>query len=126
MNSNIRKLGDGHQWFSWVARDEMATIVCHVLITDAMEGPVNAVSPNPVRNAEFFATLGLVLGRKPWLPMPAFALQLILGDMADRLILASRRIEPCRLLETGYIFRFPQLEVALRHEIEMIGLSSMK
>jgi uncharacterized protein (TIGR01777 family) len=121
MGANISRLGSGRQWFSWVAREEMASIVQHALVTDALSGPVNAVSPNPVRNAEFFATLDRVLGRKPRLPMPAFLLRLMLGEMADALILASRRIEPRRLLETGYAFRFPELDVALRHELAAIA-----
>jgi uncharacterized protein (TIGR01777 family) len=121
MFMNLRRLGSGRQWFSWVARDEVASIVHHALVTDALDGPVNATSPNPVRNAEFFATLGRVLGRQPFVPMPAFLLQLILGQMADALILASRRIEPRRLLASGYEFRFPELEVALRRELDMIG-----
>jgi uncharacterized protein (TIGR01777 family) len=121
MFMHLRRLGSGRQWFSWVARDEVASIVHHALVTDALDGPVNATSPNPVRNAEFFATLGRVLGRQPFVPMPAFLLQLILGQMADALILASRRIEPGRLLATGYAFRFPELEVALRRELDMIG-----
>jgi uncharacterized protein len=117
MNSNIRRLGSGQQWFSWVARDEMAGIVQHALVTDTLEGPVNACSPNPVRNAEFFATLARVRGRTPRLPMPAFVLRLMLGGMADALILASRRLVPQRLLETGYVFRFAEIEAALRHEL---------
>jgi NAD dependent epimerase/dehydratase family enzyme len=70
-----------------------------------------------VRNAEFFATLGRVLGRTPRLPMPAFVTRLMLGGMADALLLASRRLAPRRLLETGYVFRFAELEAALRHEL---------
>lgn len=119
--ANIRRitgrLGSGQQWSSWVARDELASIVQHVLVTDALVGPVNPVSPNPVRNAEFTTTLSRVLGSKPGLPMPAFLLRLMLGEMADALILASRRIEPRKLLATGYQFRFPLLEAALRHEL---------
>jgi uncharacterized protein (TIGR01777 family) len=114
---NILRFGDGRQWFSWIARDEIASIIDHALVTHTLEGPVNAVSPNPVRNVDFFATLGGVLGHKPRLPMPAFLLRLMLGDMADALILASRRIEPCRLRATGYQFRFPELTVALHHEL---------
>jgi len=121
MFMNLRRLGSGRQWFSWVARDELASIVQHVLVTDALGGPVNVTSPNPVRNAEFFATLGRVLGRRAFVPMPAFLLQLMLGEMADALILASRRIEPGRLLASGYEFRFPELEVALRRELGLIG-----
>lgn len=120
MPSNVRQLGSGKQWFSWIARDEMSTIVQHVLVTDTLEGSVNATSPSPVRNAEFFASLGRVLGRKPWLPMPAFALRLAMGDMADLLILASRRLIPGRLLDSGYVFRFPQVEYALQHELKAV------
>ena len=119
MGSNIRQLGNGQQWFSWIARDEMASIVEHVLVTSMLAGPVNAVSPNPVRNEKFFATLGRLLGRKPRLPIPAFLLRLMLGGMADALMLASRRIVPCRLFESRYAFRFPDLESALRHELKM-------
>ncbi len=111
------RVGNGRQWSSWVARDELASIVQHVLVTDELAGPVNPVSPNPVRNAEFSATHSRVLGARPGLPLPAFLLRLMLGEMADALILASRRIEPRRLLATGYQFRFPDLETALRHEL---------
>ena len=114
---NMGRLGSGRQWSSWVARDELASIVNHVLVTDALVGPVNPVSPNPVRNAEYAATLSRALGSKPGLPIPAFLLRLMLGEMGDALILASRRIEPRKLLATGYQFRFAELEVALRHEL---------
>jgi len=114
---NMGRLGSGRQWSSWVALDELANIVNYVLVTDALVGPVNPVSPNPVRNAEYAATLSRVLGSKPGLPIPAFLLRLMLGEMGDALILASRRIEPRKLLATGYQFRFPTLEVALRHEL---------
>ncbi len=111
------RIGNGRQWSSWVARDELASIVQHVLVTDELAGPVNPVSPNPVRNTEFSATHSRVLGARPGLPLPAFLLRLMVGEMADALILASRRIEPRRLLATGYRFRVPDLEAALRHEL---------
>ncbi len=115
----VGRIGDGRQWSSWVSRDELASIVQHVLATDEVVGPVNPVSPNPVRNAEFAATHSRVLGTRPGLPMPAFLLRLMVGEIADALILASRRIEPRRLLATGYQFRFPDLEAALRHELNV-------
>jgi uncharacterized protein (TIGR01777 family) len=111
------RIGRGQQWMSWVGRDEMTSIVEHVLVTDALEGAVNPVSPNPVRNAEFAATAARVLGRQPGLPLPAFLLHLLLGEVADEFMLASRRMEPRKLLATGYQFRFPDLESALRHEL---------
>jgi len=114
---NMGRMGNGRQWSSWVSRDELASIVHPVLVPDALAGPVNPVSTNPVRNAEFAATLSRALGARPGRPMPAFLLRLMLGEMADALILASRRIEPRRLLATGYQFRFPLLETALRHEL---------
>jgi hypothetical protein len=104
-----------------VGRDELASIVDYVLVTDALVGPVNPVSPNPVWNAEFAATLSRALGSKPDLPIPAFLLRLMLGDMSEALILASRRIEPRRLLAAGYQVRFPELEVALRHELGAVA-----
>jgi uncharacterized protein (TIGR01777 family) len=111
------RVGNGQQWMSWVGRDELTSIVEHVLVTDALEGPVNPVSPNPVRNADFAATVVRVLARKPGLALPGFLLHLLLGEVADEFILASRRMEPRKLLATGYQFRFPDLESALRHEL---------
>jgi NAD dependent epimerase/dehydratase family enzyme len=88
-----------------------------VLLTGTLVGPVNPVSPNPVRNAELSATASRVLGAKPGLPVPAFLLRLM---MADALVLASRRIEPRKLLASGYRFLYPKLEDAVRHELEML------
>jgi uncharacterized protein (TIGR01777 family) len=114
---NMGHMGSGRQWASWVSRDELASIVQHVLVTDVLAGPVNPVSPHPVRNADMAATLSRALGRKPGLPMPALLLRLLIGEMAEALILASRRLEPRKLIATGYRFRFPELEAALRHEL---------
>jgi uncharacterized protein (TIGR01777 family) len=115
--SAANRVGNGRQWMSWVGRDELTSIVEHVLITDALEGPVNPVSPNPMRNADFAATISRVLGRKPGLVLPGFLLHLLLSEVADEFILASRRMEPRKLLATGYQFRFPDLESAIRHEL---------
>ncbi len=117
ITSNLRPLGSGRQWWSWVALDELPALVEHILGTDALVGAVNVASPNPVRAAEFSATLGRVLGRRPGRSVPAFLLRLVMGEMAEALLLASRRIEPRRLLQTGYEFRYPELEAALRHQL---------
>jgi NAD dependent epimerase/dehydratase family enzyme len=111
------RIGNGQQWMSWVGRDELTSIIEHVLVTDSLEGPVNPVSPNPVQNTDFAATVSRVLGRKPGLVLPGFLLHLLLGEVADEFILASRRMEPRKLLATGYQFRFPDLESALRYEL---------
>ncbi|MCS6851549.1 MAG: TIGR01777 family oxidoreductase [Gemmataceae bacterium] len=108
-------IGDGHQFMSWIALDDLIGAIQHVLVTDRLSGPVNAVAPNPVTNREFTKTLGKVLGRPTILPMPAFAARLLFGELADELLLSSARVQPVQLLQTDYVFRFPHLEGALRH-----------
>jgi uncharacterized protein len=116
LRQNLGRLGDGRQWSSWVARDELASIIQHILVTDSVSGPVNPVSPNPVRNADMAVALSHAMERKPGPALPAFVLRLLMGEMAEALILASRRILPAKLLASGYQFRFPDLEGAARHE----------
>ena len=79
---------------------------------------MNAVAPHPVTNREFTDTLGSVLWRPTIFPLPAFAARMVMGEMADELLLASARINPTRLLASGYKFRFPELKGALRHVLE--------
>ncbi len=108
-------MGSGRQWWSWVALDDAVGAIRHALVTPGLAGPVNVASPNPVTNAEFTRTLGRVLARPTLVPMPAFAARLALGEMAEALLLASARLVPERLRQTGYAFRCPELEGALRH-----------
>jgi uncharacterized protein (TIGR01777 family) len=109
-------LGNGRQWMSWIALDDLVFAIAHCLARDDVRGPVNAVAPGAVTQLEFARTLGRVLRRPAWVPAPRAALRLVLGrEMADELLLASQRVEPRRLLATGYAFRFPALEPALRH-----------
>lgn len=108
-------IGTGHQYMSWIALDDLVGAIHHALITDALQGPVNVVAPQPVTNREFTKTLGRVLGRPTLFPMPAFAVRLAFGELADELLLASTRVEPARLVATNYAFRHPDLEGALRH-----------
>ena len=110
--------GDGQQWASWVGRDELASIIEFALTTETLTGPVNAVSPNPLRNAEFATTATQALGQKSGGAMPAFLVRLVMGEMGEEFLLSSRRIQPAKLLAAGYRFRFPELEQALRHEME--------
>jgi NAD dependent epimerase/dehydratase family enzyme len=102
---------------SWIALDDLVGAIHHALSTDDLAGPVNAVAPAPVRNATFARELGRVLRRPAVLPTPAFVLRLALGEMADELLLASSRIEPRRLEESGFRFLHPELEGALRFEL---------
>lgn len=113
------RVGSGHQYMSWIAIDDVVGAIRHVMLSDALHGPVNAVAPHPVTNLDLTKTLGYVLSRPTTLPLPAFAARLVMGEMADELLLASARVEPGRLLATGYEFRYPQLEAALRHVLEI-------
>jgi uncharacterized protein (TIGR01777 family) len=109
------RLGSGKQFMSWVALDDVVGAICHALTHDDLQGPVNVVSPTPVRNDEFTKTLGRVLRRPTVFPLPAFVARLAFGQMADELLLTSQRVEPAKLLASGYQFGFPDLEDALRH-----------
>jgi hypothetical protein len=109
------RLGSGKQFMPWIALDDAVGAILHALATETLRGPVNAVAPQAVTNREFTKTLGRVLGRPTLFPMPGFAARLAFGQMADELLLASLRVEPEKLLASGYRFRFPDLEGALRH-----------
>lgn len=108
-------LGSGRQWVSWISVDDAVGAVHHAVFADSLDGPVNAVAPEPVTSRTFAATLGRVLKRPAVLPAPAPALKLLFGEMADTALLASQRISSARLVESGYAFRHPTLEGALRH-----------
>jgi uncharacterized protein (TIGR01777 family) len=108
-------IGPGHQYMSWVALDDVLHGLHHALVNEGVSGPFNLVAPEPVTNREFVKTLGGVLGRPTVAPVPAFALRAALGEMADATLLASSRVRPDRLVSSGYRFRFPELEGALRH-----------
>lgn len=108
-------LGDGKQWWSWIALDDVLGGIYHALAEPQVQGPINFVSPQPVTNRQFTKTLAHVLNRPALVPAPAFALRLALGEMADSLLLASARVVPERLQQTGYSFRFADLQSALQH-----------
>ena len=109
-------LGNGRQYMSWISLDDAVGGIYHALVTDSLQGPVNNVAPHPVTNREFTKTLGRVLRRPTLFPLPSFGLRLMFGEeMANELFLSSTRVEPVRLLETGYTFQYPELESELRH-----------
>ncbi len=111
------RLGSGRQWMSWIAIDDLVAAVLFSVTDSRLQGPVNIVSPNPVTNREFTSTMGKILRRPTIFSAPAWALRIGLGEMADEMLLASTRVEPKKLLENGYQFRYPDLESALRHVI---------
>ncbi len=115
------RIGDGRQFTSWIAVDDAVGVIHHALCEGSARGPVNAVAPGSVSNAEFTRTLARVLGRPALLPVPVFAARLAFGELADALLLASTRVMPARLQASGYQFRFPDLESALRHLLGRVG-----
>jgi uncharacterized protein (TIGR01777 family) len=108
-------IGNGRQYMSWIALDDVLGAIYHALMTDALDGPVNVVAPQPVSNRDYTRTLGRALGRPTLVPLPAFAARLAFGEMAEALFLSSSRVKPQRLVESGYAFRFPELGGALQH-----------
>jgi hypothetical protein len=112
------RLGNGRQWISWITLSDAVAAAHNAIVNDRYSGPINVVSPNPVRNAEFARTAAALLHRPAIFPAPAFALRLLLGEMAQPLLLASQRVRPERLQELGYTFRHERLEPALQ---EMTG-----
>jgi uncharacterized protein len=112
------KLGSGRQYMSWIAMDDFVGIVSHALSTPGLNGPVNAVAPNPVTNLEFTKALGRVLHRPTFFAMPAFVVRLVFGEMGQELLLGSAKVEPAKLGSSGYVFRYPEIEGALRHLLD--------
>jgi hypothetical protein len=109
------KIGSGRQYMSWVAIDDVVGAIMHCLNDQNLRGPVNVVAPEPVTNAKYTKTLGRVLARPTIFPMPAFAARAAFGQMADELLLSGQRVEPAKLLASGYAFKYPSLEATLRH-----------
>lgn len=107
------RIGNGHQWMSWIDIRDMVGAIHHVIKNDLLHGPVNMVAPKPVRNAEFTRTLASVLSRPAIFPLPAFVVKLAFGEMGETALLGSQRIEPGQLLGSGYPFRFSELAVSL-------------
>jgi uncharacterized protein len=108
------KLGSGCQWMSWVALPDAVRAIEFALQTSSLSGPVNLVSPNPVTNLAFTRTLGRVLHRPAVLQVPAFALRLAFGEMAEATMLESVRVMPACLSASGFDFEYPELEAGLR------------
>jgi len=108
------RLGDGRQWMSWIERDDLVRVIARAMADDALEGPVNATAPEPVRNAEFTRALAQALHRPAVLAFPAWALSAVLGDMARETMLGGQRVVPAKLLRSGFDFRHPELAPMLK------------
>jgi len=107
------RLGSGRQWMSWIHIHDMVGAIHHAMKTDLLQGPVNLVAPKPVTNAEFTETLASVLKRPAIFPVPAFAIKTLFGQMGEEVLLASQRVEPARLVTSGYPFQCSELRKAL-------------
>ena len=110
-------MGNGQQWMSWIHIDDLIGIILHVINNKDIEGPVNGTAPSPVTNKIFSSTLARVLKRPAFLTMPAFVLKLMLGEMAQELLLSGQRVVPDKILTAGYSFKHAELEDALREVI---------
>lgn len=107
------RVGSGQQWMSWIDVQDMVGAIHHILKNDLIQGAVNLVAPKPVRNEEFAKTLANVLSRPAILPMPAFAVKAVFGEMGEALLLGSQRVEPGKLISSGYPFRYRELRRSL-------------
>jgi len=112
-------IAGGHAYISWITLDDTLGAIDHVLMTNDLAGPVNIVAPNPVTNRQFIKTLGAALGRPTVLPVPAWALRLLYGEMAQETILTSQRALPRRLLESGFHFQHDLIESAMKHVLRV-------
>ena len=109
------KLGHGNQYISWIGIDDLLGVIYHTINNENIHGPVNVVAPNPVTNMEFTATLARVLSRPAKFSLPESVIKLAFGEMGKEILLASTRVKPEKLIQSGYRFRHPDLEGVLRH-----------
>jgi len=107
------RIGSGHQWMSWITLDDLVGVIQHAIANDSLSGALNTVAPGPVTNAQFTRALGHTLHRPTILPMPAFMVRLIFGEMGEALLLGSQRVDCGKLLASGFHFRHPELQPAL-------------
>jgi uncharacterized protein (TIGR01777 family) len=111
------RVGDGRQGMSWIALEDLVGAIHHLLFDETLSGPVNGTAPNPVTQAEFARTLGKVLHRPTFFPMPATVVRLLFGEMGQALLLEGARVLPARLTGKNFPFLYPDLEDALRFEL---------
>lgn len=105
-------VGNGKQWMSWIHRSDLVEMILYSLTHDNVSGAVNAVAPNPSTNAEFSKALGKAVNRPAFMPAPAIALKLAMGEMSE-LVLASQKVEAKKILDSGFVFKYPKIQEAL-------------
>ncbi|HBL12916.1 MAG TPA: TIGR01777 family protein [Cyanobacteria bacterium UBA11162] len=110
-------IGTGHQWFSWIHRDDLVNLIMEALTRQDMEGVFNATAPNPVRMSEFCHTLGTVLNRPSWLPVPNFAIEALLGEGA-KVVVEGQQVLPKRTTSYGFNYQYPTAKQAL---VQILG-----
>ncbi|MFQ5739347.1 MAG: TIGR01777 family oxidoreductase [Acidobacteriota bacterium] len=111
-------LGSGRQWMSWIHLEDEVELILTAIRNESVEGPLNATSPHPRTNKEFSKSLGKVLRRPAFMPVPGFALRMLMGEMAQCLLLEGQRVLPKKAGQIGFQFKHPRLESALRNLIE--------
>ena len=111
-------VGNGKQYMSWIALDDLIRIFHFILDDDNSRGAFNAVAPDAATNEEFTKTLGKVLNRPTILPLPEFAIKLLFGEMGETLLLEGARVYPQKLLDAKFNFDYPTLESAMKHALE--------
>ena len=110
-------IGSGKQYWSWIGLNDLVRIIAYCINNESIEGPVNAVSPTPLTNTEFTKVVGSVLHRPTIFPLPSFMAKIVLGEMADALLLSSARVLPKKLEKSGFVFQQPGLAESLQHEL---------
>jgi uncharacterized protein (TIGR01777 family) len=113
-------VGTGRQWFSWIHRDDLVNLIIQALTQPTIEGTFNATAPNPVRMSELSTTMGQVLNRPSWLPVPAFALEVLLGDGAQ-VVLEGQQVLPKRTQSIGFQYQYPTVRQALEQVLASEG-----
>ena len=107
------RIGSGRQWMSWIQLEDLVRVLCAAIDDESLSGPVNAVTPHPVTNSEFTRALGRALRRPTLFPLPAFAARLVMGKMADELLLASAPVTPAKFTQAGFEFHSPEIKAGL-------------
>ena len=110
-------LGDGKQYMSWIDLDDAARVFIYLATKSNLSGPVNVVAPNPETNAQFTKTLARVLHRPAFFPVPTIGVKVMFGEMGQELLLASNKVSADKLVAAGFQFSYPELESALKHEL---------